>query len=86
MPGSVKSKASSKGKQFLSSKEGARIRQAQVDRKHFLEDFTSGVMVNDLYKHREHARGRADFVADEEGGYFVEGKSPSPTAKRWSSG
>ena len=71
----------SRGKDFLSSREDARIRQSRVDRSQFVEDFASGIMPSGLYEHREQARGRADFVTDDQGGYFVEGKSPSPQAR-----
>jgi hypothetical protein len=60
-------------------REGNRIKMAQVDRKQFLEDFQSGQYSNTLYAHRDQARGRHDFHADENGrGYFLEDYPPTP--------
>lgn len=68
------------GKLQAAVREGARQRLAHVDRKEFLQDFTSGAVMTTLFDHRQQARGRADFVAseDESKGYFVESKPPSP--------
>jgi TLD len=66
------------GECIASGKESARQRLAKVDRAEFVNDFTSGAFMNTLFQHRTEARGRAEFVADDEGGgYFVEGKQPS---------
>lgn len=59
-------------------REGNRIKAAQVDRAHFLEDFQSGAVENSLFTHREQARGRHSFCADADGrGYFIDNKEPS---------
>ena len=50
-------------------RETTRQRLAQVDRKQFVQDFANGTTIlNNLFDHREQARGRASFVAhDDEG-------------------
>jgi len=67
------------GQLQLEIKEETRKQMSRVDKKQFVEDFASGAFLNDLYNHREQARGRAEFVAadDERLGYYVDGKAPS---------
>jgi hypothetical protein len=66
------------GKAKAEIREGNRIKAAQVDRKQFLEDFQSGIIENPLFLHRDQARGRHSFCADDEGrGYFIDQKAPS---------
>lgn len=63
--------------------ERHRQNAAIVDRTQFLEDFESGVFGNNLFSHRDQARGRTDFVAHPEGGgYYVQGKQPSSRIKK----
>ena len=46
-----------------------------IDKAGFLPDLKSGLIETNLYKHREQARGRAEFVADSKhGGYSLERK------------
>jgi hypothetical protein len=61
-------------------REGRRIHLAQVDRKQFLDDFQTGSYGNSLFKHREEARGRHSFCADDDNarGYYVEDRPPTP--------
>ena len=68
------------GQVHATRREEARIKAAQVDRKQFLEDFQSGQFVNSLYQHREQARGRHSFCADDEEGrgYYIDEKTPTP--------
>ncbi|CAB9517458.1 TLD domain-containing protein KIAA1609 [Seminavis robusta] len=69
------------GTKQLARKEETRQRAAQVDRSQFLNDFQTGAFINNLFDHREEARGRHDFVAADSGsGYFVEEKPPSISA------
>lgn len=52
------------------------IHRARVvhDKKQFAEDMQLGLVPNILYTHQESARGRHDFVVDDEhGGYKIEG-------------
>ena len=67
-----------KGKVQADVKESRRKSSGTVDRKQFVDDFTSGAFMTNLFAHRDEARGRAEFVADPAGnGYYVEGKRPS---------
>ena len=66
------------GQEQAEIKEAGRIQAATVDRKQFLEDFQSGQYMNSVFAHREQARGRHSFCADDEGGgYFIDEKRPS---------
>lgn len=66
------------GEKQIANRESARQKVAQVDRAQFLDDFQSGAVMNNLYVHRQEARGRHDFVASQDGsGYFLEDKQPS---------
>lgn len=66
------------GKAAEAIREGRRLSAARVDRKQFLDDFQSGVIENSLFDHREQARGRHSFCADNDGrGYYVDDKAPS---------
>jgi hypothetical protein len=44
------------------------------DKTLFVEDLQSGLIPSSLYKHQEHARGRAEFIVDDEheGAYTIE--------------
>jgi hypothetical protein len=43
------------------------------DKTQFVEDLSSGMIMNNLYKHRDEARGRHDFAVDDaHGGYKIE--------------
>jgi len=67
-----------KGKVQADVKESRRKSSGTVDRKQFVDDFTSGSFMSNVFAHRDQARGRAEFVADPAGnGYYVEGKRPS---------
>lgn len=69
------------GKAQTDSREGNRIKVAQVDRTQFLDDFQSVKYANSLYTHREQTRGRHSFCADDEGrGYFIDELPPTPKA------
>ena len=70
------------GQRILDVQEGRRQKWAQVDRAQFVEDLATCGTNNNLFVHRDQARGRAAFVADDDDGYYVEGKAPSPTARR----
>lgn len=68
------------GQRRLSIGQAVKARCAQVDRSQFVDDFTSGAVMNHLFDHRQDTRGRADLVKGDSrrSGYYVEGKCPSP--------
>lgn len=53
------------GKLNASVRESTRLQMAQVDRRQFVEDFAAGMILSDLYRHRDQSWGRADFNVDE---------------------
>mmetsp|Transcript_26084 Transcript_26084/g.71842 ORF Transcript_26084/g.71842 Transcript_26084/m.71842 type:complete len:682 (+) Transcript_26084:127-2172(+) len=69
------------GHKILEFREGRRQKMAYVDKRQFLDVLSDGVTgSNKLYAHREQARGRASFCADddEKKGYYIDTKRPSP--------
>jgi len=61
---------SKEGRLHLATAAAFRQRAARVDRAEFLDDFANGIISDKVYRHRIHARGRADFeVDDDHGGY-----------------
>jgi TLD len=67
--------------------EATRQQAARVDRTQFVDDFVNGTIINGLFTHRVQARGRADFVADNDDGmgYYIADKPPSPFRLEYSS-
>jgi hypothetical protein len=73
-------RAMAAGQLVLDTAEAHRVRSAQVDKKHFVDDLINNAPTcSNLFAHREQTRGRASFTADdeEEKGYYIQGKEPS---------
>jgi hypothetical protein len=53
------------GKLIASARESTRLHIAQVDKRQFVEDFATGMVISEVYRHRDQSWGRADFVVDD---------------------
>ncbi|GAX20903.1 hypothetical protein FisN_1Lh443 [Fistulifera solaris] len=53
------------GKLIASTRESTRLHIAQVDKRQFVDDFATGMVISELYCHRDQSWGRAEFTVDD---------------------
>jgi hypothetical protein len=53
------------GTLIASTRESTRLHIAKVDKRQFVDDFATGMVISELYRHRDQSWGRADFIVDD---------------------